>query len=52
MARASALTPVLLVIPITSSAMAVAPAAATAQVDLLLHQKKFLRSADRVHWDV
>ena len=36
MARASALMPVRLVIPIMSRAMAVAPAAASAQVDLLL----------------
>ena len=36
MARASVLMPVRLVIPITSRVMAVAPAAATAQVDLLL----------------
>ena len=36
MARTSALMPVRLVIPIMSRAMAVAPAAASAQVDLLL----------------
>ena len=36
MAKASALMPVRLVIPIMSRAMAVAPAAASAQVDLLL----------------
>jgi hypothetical protein len=35
MARSSVLMPVRLVTPITSRAMAVAPVAATAQVDLL-----------------